>query len=196
MDLTQGTQKEKTDRSKRMMLWFGIGSLIMTFAGLTSAFIVSRKRDDWLNDFEMPRAFFISLVVIIISSITIILAQKTLKANKRDQTSVLLVLTFALGIYFIINQFIGFGQIIEQGYNFTGPTSNITISFIYVIAMVHIAHVVGGLISLMVVIYNQFKQKYNAEHMLGLELAANFWHFIDVLWIFLFLFLSFFRYII
>lgn len=196
MDLTQGTQKEKTDRSKRMMLWFGIGSLIMTFAGLTSAFIVSRKRDDWLNDFEMPRAFFISLVVIIISSITIILAQKTLKANKRNQTSVLLVLTFALGIYFIINQFIGFGQIIEQGYNFTGPTSNITISFIYVIAMVHIAHVVGGLISLMVVIYNQFKQKYNAEHMLGLELAANFWHFIDVLWIFLFLFLSFFRYII
>jgi cytochrome c oxidase subunit 3 len=196
MDLTQGTQKEKTDRSKRMMLWFGIGSLIMTFAGLTSAFIVSRKRDDWLNDFEMPQAFFISLVVIIISSITIILAQKTLKANKRDQTSVLLVLTFALGIYFIINQFIGFGQIIEQGYNFTGPTSNITISFIYVIAMVHIAHVVGGLISLMVVIYNQFKQKYNAEHMLGLELAANFWHFIDVLWIFLFLFLSFFRYII
>jgi cytochrome c oxidase subunit 3 len=196
MDLTQGTQKEKTDRSKRMMLWFGIGSLIMTFAGLTSAFIVSRKRDDWLNDFEMPQAFFISLVVIIISSITIILAQKTLKANKRNQTSVLLVLTFALGIYFIINQFIGFGQIIEQGYNFTGPTSNITISFIYVIAMVHIAHVVGGLISLMVVIYNQFKQKYNAEHMLGLELAANFWHFIDVLWIFLFLFLSFFRYII
>lgn len=196
MDLTQGTQKEKTDRSKRMMLWFGIGSLIMTFAGLTSAFIVSRKRDDWLNDFEMPQAFFISLVVIIISSVTIILAQKALKANKRDQTSVLLVLTFALGVYFIINQFTGFRQIIEQGYNFTGPTSNITISFIYVIAMVHIAHVVGGLISLMVVIYNQFKQKYNAENMLGLELAANFWHFIDVLWIFLFLFLSFFRYII
>lgn len=196
MDLTQGTQKEKTERSKKMMLSFGIGSLIMTFAGLTSAFIVSRKRDDWLSDFDLPQAFFISLVVIIASSITIILAKKALRANNRSQTSVWLLLTFALGIYFIINQFTGFSQIIAQGYNFTGATSNVTMSFIYVIAMVHIAHVIGGLVSLIVVIYNHFKQKYNANNMLGLELAANFWHFIDVLWVFLFLFLYFFRYII
>ena len=196
MDLTQGTQQEKHDRSKKMMLWFGIGSLIMTFAGLTSAFIVSRKREDWLNDFELPQAFFISLAVIIISSVTIILANRSLKSNNRSQTTVWLLVTFALGIYFIINQFSGFSQIIEQGYNFTGPTSNVTMSFIYVIAMVHIAHVIAGLISLIVVIYNHFKQKYKPNNMLGLELATNFWHFIDVLWVCLFLFLYFFRYII
>jgi cytochrome c oxidase subunit 3 len=107
-----------------------------------------------------------------------------------------LLLTFGLGITFIYNQFVGFGQIIEAGYNFTGPTSNVTISFIYIIAIVHIAHVVAGLIALILVIYNHFKQKYNSNNMLGFELAANFWHFVDVLWLALFLFLYFFRYII
>ena len=60
MDLTEGTIQEKNDRAKRMMLWFGIISLIMSFAGLTSAVLVSRKREDWMHDFEMPNAFLIS----------------------------------------------------------------------------------------------------------------------------------------
>ena len=98
-----------------------------------------------------------------------------------------------LGIGFIVSQLIGFNQIIDLGYNFTGPTSNITMSYIYVIAFAHIIHVVAGLICLLVVIYNHFKQKYNASKMLGLELAATFWHFIDILWIYLFFFLYFFR---
>ncbi|RCT55630.1 cytochrome c oxidase subunit 3 [Winogradskyella sp. KYW1333] len=196
MDLTKGTQQEKRERSKKMMLWFGIGSLIMTFAGLISAFIVSRKREDWLNDFQLPDAFIISAILILISSFTIIFAKRALKQNNMKMVTIGLLLTFGLGITFIYNQFVGFGQIIEAGYNFTGPTSNVTISFIYIIAIVHIAHVVAGLIALILVIYNHFKQKYNSNNMLGFELAANFWHFVDVLWLVLFLFLYFFRYII
>ncbi len=196
MDLTQGTQQEKETRSKKMMLWFGIGSLIMTFAGLTSAFIVSRKREDWLIDFELPQAFVISLIVIIISSITMILAKRAVKQDNASQATVWLLLTLGLGIYFIINQFTGFSQFVAQGYNFTGPTSNVTISFIYVIAIVHIAHVIAGLISLVVVIINQLNKKYTPKEMLGVELASHFWHFIDILWVCLFLFLYFFRYII
>ncbi|WP_438963809.1 cytochrome c oxidase subunit 3 [Winogradskyella sp.] len=196
MDLTKGTQQEKRERSKKMMLWFGIGSLIMTFAGLISAFIVSRKREDWLNDFQLPDAFIISAILILISSFTIIFAKRALKQNNMKMVTIGLLLTLGLGITFIYNQFVGFGQIIEAGYNFTGPTSNVTISFIYIIAIVHIAHVVAGLIALILVIYNHFKQKYNSNNMLGFELAANFWHFVDVLWLALFLFLYFFRYII
>ena len=196
MDLTQGTPEEKRARSKKMMLWFGIISLIMSFAAWTSAFIVSSKREDWLVDFKLPNAFFISLCVIIVSSITMILAKKALKKSQRQQVTVWLWITLILGIVFIYNQFEGFGQIIQQGYNFTGPTSNITMSYIFLIATVHIAHVVVGLICLFVVIYNHFKQKYDAKQMLGFELAANFWHFVDLLWVYLFLFLYFFRYII
>ncbi len=196
MDLTQGTPEEKKARSKKMMLWFGIISLIMSFAAWTSAFIVSSKRDDWLNDFKLPEAFFISLIVIIVSSVTMILAKKALKKDQHQQVTIWLLVTLVLGLVFIYNQFSGFGQIIEQGYNFTGPTSNVTMSYIFLIAAVHIAHVVVGLICLLVVIYNHFKQKYNAKEMLGFELAANFWHFVDLLWVYLFLFLYFFRYII
>ena len=60
MDLTQGTPQEKQKRAKKMMLWFGIISLIMSFAGLTSAFIVSSSREDWLVGFVLPNAFIYS----------------------------------------------------------------------------------------------------------------------------------------
>jgi cytochrome c oxidase subunit 3 len=193
MDLTQGTLQEKNNRAKKMMLWFGIISLIMSFAGLTSAFIVSSSREDWLTDFQLPNAFTISLILIIISSITIILAKKSLKTNNRNATTVYLLVTLALGIAFIVSQINGFNEIIASGYNFTGPTSNVTMSYIYVIAFVHIIHVVAGLISLLVVVVNHFRKKYSADNMLGVELLATFWHFIDILWIYLFFFLYFVR---
>ncbi|MGV8815246.1 MAG: cytochrome c oxidase subunit 3 [Gelidibacter sp.] len=191
MDFTQGTFQEKHSRAKKMMLWFGIISLIMSFAGWTSAFVVSSTREDWLADFQLPSAFIVSTIVVLISSVTFMLAGKALKNNDRQMTSVWLFATLALGIAFITNQFIGFNQIIDMGYNFTGPTSNVTMSYIYLIAMVHIVHVIAGLVCILVVIYNHFKQKYISEDMLGFELAATFWHFIDVLWVYLFLFLYF-----
>jgi len=191
MDLTHGTLEEKNSRAKKMMLWFGIVSLIMSFAGWTSAFVVSSSRPDWLRDFQLPNAFVISTVVIVLSSITFFLAKQALKKDKHQLTTIWLVVTLALGCAFIFNQISGFQQIIDLGYNFTGPTSNVTMSYIYLIAVVHIVHVVVGLICLLVVIYNHFRKKYGASKMLGFELASTFWHFIDVLWIYLFLFLYF-----
>ncbi len=193
MDLTQGTVEEKNSRAKKMMLWFGIISLVMSFAGWTSAFIVSSTREDWLHNFQLPDAFWISVIVIIISSITLLLAKRALKQGQRQQTTLWLIVTFVLGIVFIVNQFLGFNQILDEGYNFTGPTSNITMSYIFLIAFVHIVHVAAGLICLLVVIYNHFKQKYNAKEMLGFELASNFWHFVDILWVYLFFFLYFMK---
>lgn len=193
MDFTEGTLIEKNIRAKKMMLWFGIGSLIMSFAGLTSAVIVSSKRPDWLKEFQLPDAFILSTIIIVASSMTFILAKRALKNNFRQTTTVWLMITLTLGIGFIISQFIGFGQIVQGGYNFTGPTSNVTMSFIYIIAVAHIAHVVAGIISLMSVIYSHLNKKYNASNMLGMELSATFWHFVDGLWLFLFLFLYFYR---
>ncbi|MGK0252765.1 MAG: cytochrome c oxidase subunit 3 [Mariniflexile sp.] len=193
MDLTQGTLEEKNNRARKMMLWFGIISLIMSFAGWTSAFVVSSSRPDWLKDFVLPNAFIISTMVIVLSSFSFLLAKKALKDDNRKATMLWLFVTLILGIIFIFNQFSGFQQIIDLGYNFTGPTSNVTMSYIYLIAIVHMLHVVVGLICLLVVIYNHFKQKYNATKMLGFELAATFWHFIDILWVYLFLFLYFVR---
>lgn len=191
MDLTQGTAKQKNERAKKMMLWFGIISLIMSFMGWTSAFIVSSSRPDWLKDFQLPNAFIISTALIIISSVTFILAKKALKQNNRALTTILLLATLILGVAFVFFQFKAFQQIINLGYNFTGPTSNVTMSYIYLIAVMHILHVAAGLISVIVVIYNHFKQKYTQENMLGFELSATFWHFVDILWVYLLLFLYF-----
>ncbi|QBA63312.1 cytochrome c oxidase subunit 3 [Muriicola soli] len=192
MDLTQGTQKEKNARAKKMMLWFGIVSLLMGFAGWTSAFIVSSAREDWLNDFQLPTAFFYSTAVIILSSLTYIKAKQLVRSNAQKAASNWLFGTLLLGVIFIILQFSGFNEIIAQGYYFTGPTSNITMSYIFLIATVHILHVIAGMISLIVVLVRQRQGKYSSDDMLGIELGATFWHFLDLLWVYLMLFFFFF----
>ena len=193
MDLTQGTTQEKQSRAKKMMLWFGIISLIMSFAGLTSAFIVSSSREDWLSDFVLPSSFTYSTLIIFLSSIFLYTAKQTLKKNQAVTTTSLLIGVLVLGIAFIYSQILGFNQIISSGYNFTGPTSNITMSYVYIIAVVHIVHVLAGIICLIVVIINQLNKKYSSENTLGFDLASTFWHFVDILWLYLFFFLYFFN---
>ncbi|GAB2764901.1 cytochrome c oxidase subunit 3 [Salinimicrobium soli] len=193
MDLTQGTDQHKTGRAKKMMLWFGIISMAMMFAGLTSAYVVSKNRPDWISDLELPTSFLWSTAVIFLSSLTIMFAEKAIKKEDRQQGTMLLWATLLLAGTFIYLQFQGFGQLIADGYYFTGSESTVTTSFIYVVVLTHLAHLAGGIVVLFVLIYNHFKQKYQAGQTLGLELGATYWHFVDALWIYLILFLYFFR---
>lgn len=193
MDLTEGTDEDKFARAKKMMLWFGIISMAMMFAGLTSAYVVSKSRPDWLTDLQLPNAFFWSTLVIILSSLSLILGKKSIAENNRKAATSYLLLTLALGITFFYFQLESFSAIISSGYYFTGSESNITTSFIYLIVLAHLAHLAGGIIVLLVIIYNHFKLRYGPGQMLGIELAATYWHFVDLLWIYLFLFLYFFR---
>ncbi|RZS98856.1 cytochrome c oxidase subunit 3 [Aquimarina brevivitae] len=193
MDLTEGTTQEKIKRSKKTMMWFAMISMTMVFAGLTSAWVVSQGREDWKIDLNFPNAFTISLAVILLSSFTFYGAKKAIDVDKRPFATALLVLTLVLGILFVVLQFMGFSELMEQGFYFTGPTSNIVTTFMFIIVVTHMAHVAGGLIVLFVVIYNHFKQKYKPGQTLGLELGAMYWHFVDFLWVYLFLFLYFFR---
>ena len=183
---------EREGRSKKLLLWFAMISFVMVFAGLTSAYVVSKARTDWKN-FEMPSAFLISTVVILISSVTFHLAKRAIKENNRSLTSTYLFATLILGLAFVYFQFDGFSQLIQMGLYPTGPTSTVTTSFLFVVVLTHLLHLLGGLISLLVVIYNHFKQKYNSSQTLGIELGAMFWHFLDFLWLYLFLFLYFFK---
>lgn len=191
--IVETTQQEKKDKALKVMLLFAIGSMVMVFAGLTSAYVVSKSRPDWLSDFVLPSDFTISTVAIVISSITMHLALKKTKEGNAKSSRVFLLSTLLLGILFIFLQFRGFGQVISEGYFFTGSESTITTSFLYVVVIVHIVHLIGGLISLLVVIYNDFKQRYSASQYTGLQLCAWFWHFLDLLWVYLFLFFTFFK---
>jgi cytochrome c oxidase subunit 3 len=180
------------NKSAKPMLWVSMISMVMFFAGLTSAYVISMRRDDWVT-FELPDAFYISTILIILSSITITISQKLLTKDKRELSIVFLLITFLLGVAFIWQQYAGFEDLRNAGLFFTGPTSTVSTSFIIGISLMHAVHVIAGIIVLLVVIYNHFKYRYKSDDLLGLELGAIFWHFVDVLWIYLFFFFYFIR---
>ncbi|MFY9243376.1 MAG: cytochrome c oxidase subunit 3 [Polaribacter sp.] len=179
-------------KSAKPMLWVSMISMVMFFAGLTSAYVISMKRDDWVS-FDLPQAFYVSTFLIIASSIALSLSQRFLKKDKRQLSLIMLVVTLLLGIGFVWQQYVGFNQLKSIGLFFTGPESTVSTSFIIGITFMHVLHILAGVIVLFVVIYNHFKYKYKPNDMLGFELGSIFWHFVDILWIYLFLFFSFIK---
>ena len=193
MELSVLEEKKRKERSAKLILLFAMASMTMMFAGITSAFVVSKSRADWLKDFQLPTAFYWSTLVIISCSVTFHLAKLAIKKDQNSKTSIYLLLTLLLGCSFVGLQFLGFNQIIAEGYYFTGQASSITTTFLYIVTLVHLLHLAGGIISLLIIIYNHFKQKYNSTQTIGIELGAMYWHFLDVLRVYLFLLLFFFK---
>ncbi|CAM1371831.1 Cytochrome oxidase subunit III [Tenacibaculum litoreum] len=179
-------------KSAKPMLWISMISMVMFFAGLTSAYVVSMNREDWVT-FDLPQAFYISTVLIVLSSVTLFFSQKLLKKDNIQASFTLLLITLVLGLGFVWYQYVGFNELKAVGLYFTGPESTVSTSFIIGITFMHILHLLAGIIVLLVVIYNHFKKKYSSADMLGFELGAIFWHFVDVLWIYLFFFFYFIR---
>lgn len=179
-------------KSAKPMLWISMISMVMFFAGLTSAYVISMKREDWVS-FDLPEAFFISTGLIVLSSLFLILSQKFLKQGKMKLSFIFLLSTFVLGLLFVWQQYVGFNELKSVGLFFTGPESTVSTSFIIGITFMHVLHLLAGIIVLIVVIYNHFKNKYKPSDFLGFELGAIFWHFVDLLWIYLILFFNFIR---
>lgn len=192
MDLTKGTEKQKRRRSRKMMLWFAIASITMMFAGFTSAYVVSQSREDWVQDLGLPPIFTWSTIAIVISSILLIFVKKNIEKNNRSTASLLLTGAVILGILFTVLQFSGFSYFVSEGYYPAGSSSTINVSFYYAIIFAHLLHVVSGIIVLFVLIYNHFKKRYKPGQTLGLELGTTYWHFLDVIWLYLFFFITFF----
>ncbi len=181
-------EKLKNIRAKKMMLWFSMISMTMTFAGLTSAYVVSSSRQDWLNNFDLPFEFTISTILIFLSSITIHISKRSLLNGNFNFQNYFLWMTIILAFTFLYYQFKGFSSIIQQGYYFTGAESSITTSFLYVLVVLHMLHFIGGLIVLFIISNNSYKKIYNKSNTVGFELATIFWHFLGFLWIYLYVF--------
>ncbi len=176
--------KEKTFKQ---MLFFALIALTMSFAGLTSAYVISRKRDDWVS-FDMPKVFYISTLLIILSSITFYLAKKAMEKENRSKTNLFLILTLLLGASFIYFQFQGYLALTQMGLFFTGPKSNVAASLFDVIAVAHAVHIMVGLVIILVLLVKNYQQKYSAVNHLGITLGEIFWHFLGALWVALFVF--------
>jgi cytochrome c oxidase subunit 3 len=179
--------KEKVSKN---LLYVGIFSIVMLFAGLTSAYIVRQADGQWLR-FTLPVMFWVSSGIILVSSITMHWAVVSVRNNKLQQLIQAVSATLILGILFGVSQVYGWGELLDGGIYFAGKSANPSGSFIYALSGLHLFHILSGLIALIVVLVKSMSQKYTAENSSGVRLCATYWHFLDGLWIYLFIFLVF-----
>lgn len=184
---------ERTEKKRlhpyKFTLWVAIGSIIMMFAALTSAYIVRHAQHNWL-EFSMPKVFWYSTVVIITSSITIHLALKAFRSRERNRYKSLLFVTALLGVLFAVLQCYGFSDLYSRGVQIIGRGSNPSASFLGIITGLHLVHVLGGVVALIVVFLKSYSRKIKSYDSTPVEMVSIYWHFVDILWIYLFIFFT------
>jgi cytochrome c oxidase subunit 3 len=181
-------QKRKIHPHK-FTLWVAIGSILMMFAGLTSAYIVKRSQASWLM-LEIPVIFWYSTAAILASSVTVQLSLKALKAREMMAYKRWLMITSVLGVLFLVLQIVGFKQFGANDIRLIGAGSNASYSFLLAISGLHGLHVLGGVIALVVIAIMALRTTTRNYNTIPLEVAATYWHFVDALWIYLFIFFN------
>jgi cytochrome c oxidase subunit 3 len=189
MYMSAVSTERKRIHPHKFTLWVAMGSIVMMFAGLTSAYVVKRNQANWL-EFSLPAVFWYSTIAILLSSGTIHLAVKSFRAREMARYKTLITLTLLLGLLFCGLQFAGFNALHHNGVQFFGAGSNPSASFLGIITGLHIAHVVGGVIALLIVFIRAFSIKNKQYSSVPVEIVSTYWHFVDVLWIYLFIFFS------
>ena len=176
-------QKNKIHPHK-FTLWVAMGSIIMMFAGLTSAYIVKSNQPKWIT-FQMPVIFWYSTAVLVASSLTMQMALREFKNRRMINYRKLISGTVILGASFIALQIFGFNQIWNSGITLSGAGAA---PFMYVIFGLHGLHVLGGVIALLVMMLKAFNTHRRSYDPVPVEVVSSYWHFVDILWVYLFIF--------
>ncbi|MEL6276020.1 MAG: cytochrome c oxidase subunit 3, partial [Bacteroidota bacterium] len=166
----------------KLALWVGLASIMMMFTALTSAYIVRMAAGNWL-EFRIPEIFYWNTAVIVASSITLHLSYLAFKQEKALPYRALLSVTFVLGLLFLYLQYVGWEELAKYVPLKTNPAGD----FVYVLSWLHAAHVVGGIAILVValIIALFLPVKATPARKLRFQLSLTYWHFIDLLWIYL-----------
>lgn len=184
MDIVS-TQQRKKLHPYKFTLWVAIASIVMMFAGLTSAFIVKSNLVGW-SKVAMPDIFWYSTAAILISSVTAQMALRSFEKRDMRRYRGLTLLTLALGILFVVMQWFGFQELWQQNIRFSGSAGSG--QFLYVIFGLHGIHVIGGVIALIIMVMKAFLGKVRSYSLAPVEVATTYWHFVDILWIYLLIF--------
>ncbi|MCZ2224067.1 MAG: cytochrome c oxidase subunit 3 [Chitinophagales bacterium] len=192
MATISNTNNNQRIHPHKFTLWVAIASICMMFAGLTSAYIVKSNQDNFL-EFSLPNYFWFSTIAILLSSVTMHLSLKTFKARERNKYKLLISITVVLGSIFAALQVEGFISLDNHGIRLIGQNSNAAASFLLVIIGLHGLHVLGGIIALLVMFFKSFSQKIKNYNSVPLEVVSIYWHFVDILWIYLLIFLIWIR---
>jgi len=180
-----GTQQRNKIHPHKFILWVAIASIVMMFAGLTSAFVVKSNLPGW-KDIVMPKIFWFSTVAIVLSSVTVQAALRSFKQREMQRYRMLMALTSVLGVTFVVLQWLGFQSLWNQNIRFIGSAG--AGQFLYVIFGLHALHVLGGIMALIVLFIKAFFGKIKLYSSVPVEVAATYWHFVDLLWIYLLVF--------
>ncbi|MEQ9443462.1 MAG: cytochrome c oxidase subunit 3 [Cyclobacteriaceae bacterium] len=170
---------------QKFALWLFIVTVVMIFAAFTSAYIVRRAEGNWL-DFELPPLFWTTSGIILLSSVSMHWAYYSARKDQLMQLKIALFITLGLGVAFLIGQVEAWGELVGMDVFFVGNPAG---SFVYVLSGVHGLHIVSALIFLVVITVKAFRYNVHSKRMDALEMCVTYWHFLDGLWIYLFLFL-------
>jgi len=171
---------------KKFALWLFIGTVVMMFGALTSAFIVMTSERS-IIDIQLPQAFLWSTIIIVMSSVTMQWAYYSIKKDEFATFKILLLVSFLLGVGFLYSQVQSWGFLVEQNAYFV--SSEVSSSFLYVLTGVHGVHLVSALIFLIFVLANAFKLKIHSKNLDQIEMCLTYWHFLGGLWIYIYIFL-------
>lgn len=212
--MVQGSTAQPVAERRRIhphkfALWIAMGSIAMMFAGFTSGYIVREAQGDW-RYFKMPPVFWVSTVVILLSSVTMHMGLRAFKQRRMINYRWLITITLALGLLFGALQMWGFHDLysnpqplIEVGpsdgaaanYKETGDklrpvqvSGNPSESFLFIIYGMHLLHILGGIVALAIVFFRAYRRRVKVYNATGLEVVSQYWHFVDLLWIYLFVF--------
>jgi cytochrome c oxidase subunit 3 len=193
MQTTYNKQKEEENyiiNPKKFVLWLLIVASVMLFAGFTSAYIVRRGEGNW-EVFDLPSLFLVNTIIAVVSSLFMQLAYMAAKKNNNATLKIFLTTTTLLGLAFCLGQFYAYKELVANNvfFAFSNPSN----SFVYVISGLHLAHVVGGLVFLMILLVQALMNKLGKNSLLYLNMCTTYWHFIGALWIYLYLFLYLYR---
>ncbi|HEY9006489.1 cytochrome c oxidase subunit 3 [Ohtaekwangia sp.] len=184
--IVEEAKKPLAMNPKKFGLWLFIATVIMLFGAWTSAYIVKRGDMGW-SEIVVPDLFWVNTAIIMFSSGTMIWAVRAARKNNQEQLKVALSITTILGIAFVVGQFMAYNQMVEMKEHFTGgPVSH---SFVYVLSGAHAVHLISGVIFLIIVLVSAFRLKVDSQNMTQIEMCATYWHFLDLLWLYLFVFL-------
>jgi cytochrome c oxidase subunit III len=187
--IVEEPKKPMAMHPKKFGMWLFMASVLMLFISLTSAYIVRQAEGNWLY-FDLPNLFLISCIVITLSSITMQLAFWAAKQDKLKRVKVMVLLTTFLGLSFLVAQYLGWNALVANSIYLVGNPSG---SFLYIITGLHALHIVSAIVYLLIVLNAAFREKIHSQNMAMIEMCTTYWHFLGVLWLYLFVFLSLLR---
>lgn len=187
--IVEEAKPQQSMHPQKFALWLFLVTVLMIFAALTSAYLVRQADGNWLL-FELPGLFYVTTAIILFSSATMHWAYVSVKKDNLETAKLAISITTILGVGFLVGQLMAWSDLVKNNIYLVGNPSG---SFVYIISGLHGLHIIGGVIFLLIVLVSLFRYKIHSKNPLRIEMCATYWHFLDVLWLYLFVFLLIYR---